>query len=295
MKQNEIKKKLKESGYYANKEICFAVAAAEMGIPIIVTGAPGTGKTSLAYATAKAFDLPLIRIQFYEGLTDDKILYDYNYQKQLLTLEAIKPMLEKAYGNEEDIGTILRKASEDINFYGEEFLIERPVLKAINGDRRKVLLLDEIDKADEAIEYTLLEVLDDYSMSIPQFGRIECPADQRPIVFLTSNESRNLSDALKRRCGYLKIEDKSKSELEEIIITKAAVDFRLAEKISECIVRARNYELNQMPSIAEGIQWGMFLKENYSKEAAKGSLGLLVKNARDKELIKPVVDNVFSN
>ena len=113
-------------------------------------------------------------------------------------------------------------------------------------------------------------------------------------MFLTSNESRNLSDALKRRCGYLRIEEKTKSELEEIIITKAAVDFKLAEKISECIIRARYSELNQMPSIAEGIQWGMFLKENYSKDAAKGSIGLLVKNARDKELMKPIVDSVFA-
>lgn len=293
MDTNLLIEKLKENGYYANENIALSVIASDMGIPMLVTGAPGAGKTSLAYAVSKAYGLPLIRVQFYEGLSDDKILYDYDYQRQLLVLEAIKPVLEKEFGHEKTIKDVIHKASTDLDFYGEDFLIKRPLLKAIDGTGRKVLLLDEIDKADEATEYTLLEILSEFSMTIPQYGTVKCPEDQIPMVFLTSNESRELSDALKRRCGFLHIENKTKEEMISILMTKATKDQLLASSIAECMVQAQQLRLNQTPSIAEGIQWAEFLTNNYSKQKALGSIGLLAKNVHDANLIREIIEKVF--
>lgn len=290
---NNIINELKNAGYYANTNIAYSVIAANIGIPIIITGAPGSGKTSLAYAVAKMYKLPLIRIQFYEGLTDDKILYDYDYQKQLLTLEAIKPILEKKLSKDKTMQDVIDDVSSNINFYGRDFLIERPILKTINGSGRKVLLLDEIDKSDEATEYTLLEFLSEFSMSIPQYGTIQCPKDQIPIVFLTSNESRDLSGALKRRCGFLHIENKTKEEMVEILMAKASIDSDLANKIAECISQAQALKFNQTPSIAEGIQWAKYLNDNYSVDKVNGSIGLLTKNVHDQKLMSVITNKVF--
>ena len=145
--------------------------------------------------------LPLIRLQMYDGLTDDKVLYDYDYQRQLLTLEAIKPKLEEETRGL-NVNDAIQKVSKNVNFYGKDFMIPRPILRTIDGTGRKLLLIDEVDKVSEETEYMLYEFLEDYSITIPQYGRIECPPDQRPLVFLTSNSYRELSGAMRRRCVY---------------------------------------------------------------------------------------------
>ena len=284
MNIEEIKEGLEKVNYIPNNDILFAVSGAvNSNIPLLIEGSPGTGKTLLAKAVSQMLDIPLIRVQFYEGITADKILYDYDYQKQLLTIESIKSVLSKELGDKK-IKDAVNFASK-INFYDETFLIKRPILQSITSDTPCVLLLDEVEKSSEEIEYTLLEFLDEFALTIPQLGRIE--AKNKPIVFLTSNNYRQLSDALKRRCNYLYIEDKTESEMKKILETKAQIDEKLSASISKMIVSLRNLNLKQMPSIAEAINWGKYLTENEIKEEdIHYTLGILLKNKEDIEIVK---------
>lgn len=283
MLMKEIQERLSENGYLSTPQINYAVSACvNMGTPLLVEGFPGVGKTALAKATAAALGLPLLRVQFYEGLTADKILYDYNYQRQLLTIESIK----SALANELD-GMTANEAVQHvrgIDFFGEDFLIKRPILEAISGTQRYVLLLDEIDKCSEEIEYTLLEVLDEFSMSIPQYGTVRCPEEMRPVVFLTSNNYRELSDALKRRCSYLYIEKKTKEEIKAILLKQAKASPALVEGVASCLVQIQDLNLKQTPSVAEGIEWANFL-ESIGTDNIEYSICLLAKNREDQQRI----------
>lgn len=287
---NTIHENLNKVGYWSNDAIDYSLLVAmTCEKPLLLEGAPGVGKTFLAKAFAKSMNLPFIRVQLYDGLTDDKILYDYDYQKQLLTLEAIKPNLNKELENL-TVKESIQKVSQDMNFYGKDFLIERPVLKAINGTGRKVLLFDEIDKAPEEIEYMLFEFLENYSISIPQYGEIKCPEDQRPYVFITSNRYRELSGAMKRRCLYLYIPKKTKEELIHILMSQTSINQKLATGIARCLICAQESNMRQSPSVAEGIEWAKFLNQNCSKESVLNSLGVLAKNDKDLEAMKHIVE-----
>ena len=171
MRLSDIRKQLTKNGYLPNDEIVMAAYGALHGVPLLVESDPGQGKTSLALAMGQAFGLSVLRVQFYEGLTADKILYDYNYQRQLLSIQAIQSTLAKNLD-----GKTINEAmdvAKTIDFYGKDFLIRRPVLESIWGEQRYVLLFDEVDKASEELEYTLLEFLDDFSLSIPQYGTVK--------------------------------------------------------------------------------------------------------------------------
>ena len=291
MTKTEIHELLKSVGYSSNDEIDYTlltVMATER--PLLIEGAPGVGKTSLAKAVADGLHIPLIRVQMYDGLTDDRILYDYNYQKQLLTLEAIKPALEKET-QEMSLNDTIHHVANKLDFYGKDFLIERPILRTINGDGRKVLLLDELDKAPEEIEYMLYEFLEDFTITIPQYGTIRCPEDQRPIVFVTSNCYRDLSGAFKRRCLYLYIDQKTQDEMIEILKVRANVDEKLAQGIAACLFEAQRTALHQTPSISEGIEWAKFLNnQKITKVLVLNTLGMLVKNQKDKDTIRKIVE-----
>lgn len=296
MKILEIENSLKNVNYVPTKEILFALSGCiNEKIPLLIEGAPGSGKTSLAKSVADMLNIPMYRIQFYEGLTADKILYDYDYQKQLLTIESIKSALESNLKgkNIDDAINIVK----DINFYGEQFLIKRPILKAITNNEPCVLLLDEVDKASEEIEYTLLEVLDEFSMTIPQYGTVSCKEEFKPIVFLTSNNYRDLSDALKRRCNYLYIEQKSEEEMLEILKLKTNVSEQLAKGISNCITQIQELDLKQVPSIAEAINWAKYLHENLNEDLTEinNTLFMLAKNKDDMDKIKSshIIQNTF--
>ena len=292
---DDLKHKLNKVNYSTNNDIDNALAISiNLEKPLLIEGAPGVGKSSLAKAVADALKLPFIRVQLYDGLTDDKILFDYNYQKQLLTLEAIKPFIKEKYAGQ-DIKDIIKGVSEDLDFYGKNFLIERPVLRAINGKGRKVILFDEIDKAPEEIEYMLYEFLENYSITIPEYGEVKCPVNQRPIVFLTSNNYRELSGALKRRCNYLYIEEKTSQEIVEILKLRAEVDDDLAEGIAKCILEInKNAMVTQKPSISEAIDWARFIKENNVplKEAVSSSLSIISKNFKDYNAIKDTIEKM---
>lgn len=171
MRLSDIRKQLTKNGYLPNDEIVMAAYGALHGVPLLVESDPGQGKTSLALAMGQAFGLSVLRVQFYEGLTADKILYDYNYQRQLLSIQAIQSTLAKNLD-----GKTINEAmdvAKTIDFYGKDFLIRRPVLESIWGEQRYVLLFNEVDKASEELEYTLLEFLDDFSLSIPQYGTVK--------------------------------------------------------------------------------------------------------------------------
>lgn len=287
MKLSEIKEGLIKNNYIPTKQILYAVSGAiNQQFPVLIEGDPGVGKTSLAKAVASMLGLPLYRVQFYEGLSADKILYDYDYQKQLLTIESIKSSLEEHLK-----GKTINEAIDhvkDIDFYGENFLIERPILKAINGKGRCVLLLDEIDKSSEEIEYTLLEMLDEFSITIPQYGTVKCPEDMKPIVFLTSNNYREMSDALKRRCNYLFINRKTKDEIFEILKMKAGVSEDICRGVANCMAQIQKLKLKQEPSIAEAIGWAQYIQDNFDESNMSDleySICMLAKNKDDTEVI----------
>ena len=286
---NEIREGLRKQSYCSNENIDYAVMAACLfDKPVLIEGDPGVGKTSLAYAVAGMLGLELVRLQMYDGLTDDRILYDYDYQRQLLTLEAIKPKLEKELDGMSANESIV-KVAKDVDFYGWEFIIPRPILRTIDGSGRKVLLIDEIDKASEETEYMLYEYLENYSVTIPQYGKVECPKDQRPIVFLTSNGYRELSGALRRRCGYLYVEKKTRSEIVEILRVKAEADDDLANGVAACLVELQERRLKHPISISEAIDWTKFLKQGRSRERALGAIGLIAKDRRDMQTVAEAV------
>ena len=290
MTLKEIREGLRKQGYCTNENIEYAVlSACEFNKPILIEGEPGVGKTSLAKAVAGMLGIEIVRLQMYDGLTDDKVLYDYDYQRQLLTLEAIKPKLEKELegltANES-----IEKVAKDVDFYGKEFMIPRPILKTIDGTGKKLLLIDEIDKASEETEYMLYEYLEDYSITIPQYGKVECPPEQTPVVFLTSNGYREISGAMRRRCGYLYVERKTRGEIVEILKMKTGADDSLANGIAACLVPLQEKKLRHPISVSEAVDWARFLKEGRSRERALGALGLIVKDYRDLPLVRATVD-----
>ena len=209
-------------------------------------------------------------------------------QKQLLTIQAIQGTIKESLAGK-DLQESLDAAGK-INFYGRDFLIERPILKAISGKKRYVLLLDEVEKASEEIEYTLLEVLENFRISIPQYGTVTCPEEMRPIVFLTSNRYRDLSQALKRRCNYLYIKQKTAEELKEILQMQRSIDTKIAESVANCAKQIRSLPLKQQPSISELSEWAKYLStlnsDELGEETLKASLCMIAKNKEDRQTME---------
>lgn len=287
----QIEDVLEALGYIPTDDICYAVfGMLALNKPLLVEGAPGVGKTSLAKALAEVMGLPMLRLQMYDGLTKDEVLYDYDYQRQLLTLEAVKPKLNEEI-KDLGINDAIKHVAGDVDFYGKEFLIPRPVLQTIDGSGRKLLLIDEIDKASEETEYMLYEYLEDYSIDIPQFGTVSCPEDQKPVVILTSNAYRELSGAMKRRCSYLYIKKKTRAEIIEVLKYRTSVDERVASGIASCMVAFQEMDLKHPVSVSEIVDWASYIEKDGSREGVQNSLGLLVKDRRDMEAVSATVRN----
>ena len=218
--------------------------AARLGKPVLVEGPAGVGKTELAKALASYLGRTLVRLQCYEGLDEAKALYEWNYRKQLLRIQA------------EAAGTGWDAVQDDI--FGEEFLLPRPLMNAIAAEEPVVLLIDEIDKTDQEFEAMLLEVLSDFQISIPELGVIE--ARTHPVVVLTSNNSRELTEALKRRCLYLWLDyPELEREMEIVRLHSPELDEKLARRLVEVIHMVRSLDLKKPPSIAESIDWARTL------------------------------------
>ena len=280
MQWNEIKTSLYDLDYIASEELAMSIhIAINLERPLLLEGEAGIGKTALALALSKLYKTSLIRLQCYEGLDASSTIYEWNYQKQLLSIR----LNENKNDNNVKI---------DDQIFSKEFLLERPLLKALTQKKSPVLLIDEIDRADEEFEAYLLEILSEYQISIPEYGTIK--ALSKPIVIITSNNTRDLSDALRRRCIYNYVYY-PKKELELEILQKKLpnIDLELSRQIVNFVQNLRVQDIEKKPGIAETLDWaaaisGLGLKDlsdNY--KVLHSTLVCLLKTEADKAIISP--------
>jgi MoxR-like ATPase len=278
----EHRQTLADVGYLADEPAALvSYLAQRLGKPVLVEGPAGVGKTELAKAISRASGRELIRLQCYEGLDEAKALYEWNYRKQLLRIQAESGT--EGAGE----GEASWQATRD-DIFGEEFLLTRPLLAAIGSDEPVVLLIDEIDKTDQEFEAMLLEVLSDFQISIPELGRIE--ARSRPVVVLTSNNSRELTEALKRRCLYLWLDyPETEREMEIVRLHTPDLDERLARRLVEVVQMVRQLDLKKPPSIAESIDWARALlllgADDLDPETFERTISVIVKHRTDLDLV----------
>ena len=271
---NKVREDLRSVEYLADDGIAGIVYLADrLQKPILVEGPAGTGKTQLAKSVADMTGSRLIRLQCYEGLDESKALYEWNYKKQLLRIQAERNADES--NSWEDL--------ED-NIFSDEFLLTRPLLEAIRSDDPVVLLIDEVDRVEIETEALLLEILSDYQVSIPELGTIE--AKQIPLVFLTSNNTRELSEALKRRCLFLHIDYPELEREREIILTKVPdIEENLGDQIARVVRTVRQLELKKTPSVSETLDWARTLihlgVEHIDAQTATDTVNILLKYRSD--------------
>jgi MoxR-like ATPase len=262
---------LRRVDYLADEGIAGVVYLADrLGKPVLIEGPAGTGKTQLAKSVAEMTGGRLIRLQCYEGLDESKALYEWNYKKQLLRIQA-----DKASDSWSDV-------HDDI--FSDEFLLTRPLLEAITAGEPVVLLIDEVDRVEVETEALLLEILSDYQVSIPELGTIE--ATQIPLVFLTSNNTRELSEALKRRCLYLHVDYPTLEREKEIVLAKVpGVPANLADQIARVVRSIRQLDLKKAPSVSETLDWARTLLllniDTIDERTAKETLHILLKYQTD--------------
>ncbi len=273
----EVEEGLRGAGYLPNRSTALVShLAITLGKPVLVEGPAGVGKTELAKALSTMLQRPLVRLQCYEGLDEAKALYEWNYRKQLLRIQA----------SEGEQQTAWESLQEDI--FGEEFLLTRPLMRAIASEQPVVLLIDEIDKTDQEFEAMLLEVLSDFQISIPELGVVS--ARTQPVVVLTSNNSRELTEALKRRCLYLWL-DYPELEQELAIVRLHAPDLAetVARQLVELIGMVRDLDLKKPPSIAESIDWARALlllgAKDIDADLFRETMAVIVKHRTDMDIV----------
>ncbi|MBK5230674.1 MAG: MoxR family ATPase [Thermoleophilia bacterium] len=279
----QLRAGLESVGYLPSDTVALvSYLAVRLGKPVLVEGPAGVGKTELAKALARHTGRELIRLQCYEGLDEAKSLYEWNYKKQLLRIQA------GAAGDVVADDGVDAWGSVSDNIFSEEFLLERPLLRAIASPQSVVLLIDEIDKTDHEFEALLLEILSDFQVSIPELGVIE--AKSHPIVLLTSNDSRELTEALKRRCLYLWLDyPEPERELEIVQLHVPELDVAIAKRLVEIVRMVRELDVKKPPSIAESIDWARTLlllgAEQIDRETFTQTLSIIVKHRTDLDLV----------
>ena len=278
--------------YISNKQIATAVFLAyHLDKPVLIEGPPGVGKTELAKSVANMLDITCIRLQCYEGLDESKAIYEWKYGKQLLYTQVLKETLGEILDGAKGLTESVAKLHEfgDV-FFSEEFLEPRPLMKALKEEAGCVLLIDEVDKSDHEFESLLLEMLSDYQLSIPEIGTIKANPDRKPLVFLTSNNTQEISDALKRRCLHLYIPFPD-ADLESQIVQARVpeVPAELRRQLVTFIQALREMDLKKVPAISETIDWAKALillhTESLDAELVKQTLNVILKFQEDIESV----------
>jgi MoxR-like ATPase len=278
--------------YISNEQIATAVFLAyHLDKPVLIEGPPGVGKTELAKSVANMLGISCIRLQCYEGLDESKAIYEWKYGKQLLYTQVLKETLSEILDGAKGLSESVSKLHEfgDV-FFSEEFLEPRPLMKALKEEAGCVLLIDEVDKSDHEFESLLLEMLSDYQLSIPEIGTIKANPDRKPLVFLTSNNTREISDALKRRCLHLYIPFPD-ADLESRIVQARVpeVPEELRRQLVTFIQALREMDLKKVPAISETIDWAKALillhTESLDAELVKQTLNVILKFQEDIESV----------
>jgi MoxR-like ATPase len=281
----ELTETLRQGGYLADRGLSTALLVAlSLHRPILLEGEVGVGKTEAAKVLASVFGRKLIRLQCYEGIDTNQALYEWDYARQLLHIRALS---EHQVADEDAVEKL----------FGPKFLLERPLLEAVRAGDRAVLLIDEIDRADDEFEAFLLELLSDFQISIPEVGTITAPSP--PLVVLTSNRTRELHDALKRRCLYHWIGyPPAEREVEIVLAREPGVSKTLARKVVDAVQRLRRLDLAKPPGVAETIDWARMLdflgRTELDPETAEDTLGAVVKDRDDLELVRDNLAEITS-